>query len=251
MSSGQQRELLCDLIRRIPVLAALTAVALAMLSPCATATPTNWDAIASCESGGNWHAHTGNGYYGGLQFSQATWRANGGAAYAPRADQASREQQIAVAEHMAAGRGLSAWPHCAARGHTPIAASHLSAAQHAASPHRYPVGAQVNATRPAPQASAVTPPPSTAPTTPPATATSPAPSGVAPPSAVAPVGKPASAPATRPAPAGYLVGRGDSLCSIADQHHVDGGWRQLYEHNRATIGANPNAISPGERLSLT
>lgn len=75
----------------------------------------DWDALARCESGGRWHIATGNGFYGGLQFDQATWRANGGLSHAPRADLATREQQIAVAEHLAARRGLAPWPVCGAR----------------------------------------------------------------------------------------------------------------------------------------
>jgi uncharacterized protein YabE (DUF348 family) len=74
-----------------------------------------WDRIAQCESGGNWHINTGNGFYGGLQFDSGTWTSNGGGAYAPRADLASREQQIAIAEKVAAGRGYSPWPVCGAR----------------------------------------------------------------------------------------------------------------------------------------
>jgi uncharacterized protein YabE (DUF348 family) len=68
-----------------------------------------WDKIAQCESGGNWAINTGNGYYGGLQFDSGSWLANGGGAYAPRADQASREQQIAVANTYYAKAGLSPW----------------------------------------------------------------------------------------------------------------------------------------------
>ncbi|WP_324605852.1 transglycosylase family protein [Streptomyces sp. NRRL B-24484] len=75
----------------------------------------DWDRVAACESGGRWHANTGNGYYGGLQFDQRTWHANGGTAYAARPDLASREQQIAVAEHLAARRGLAPWPICGTR----------------------------------------------------------------------------------------------------------------------------------------
>ena len=71
-----------------------------------------WDAIAACESGGNWSINTGNGFYGGLQFTQQTWLASGGGAYAPRADLASREQQIAVAS----GLARSNWPVCGRRG---------------------------------------------------------------------------------------------------------------------------------------
>jgi hypothetical protein len=68
-----------------------------------------WDRIAQCESGGNWHTNSGNGYYGGLQFAQATWAATGGLKYAPRADLATREQQIAVAEVLRARAGLGQW----------------------------------------------------------------------------------------------------------------------------------------------
>ncbi|SFF71868.1 Transglycosylase-like domain-containing protein [Blastococcus tunisiensis] len=72
----------------------------------------NWDAVAQCESGGNWSINTGNGYYGGLQFSSSTWLGYGGGSYAPRADLATREQQIAVAEKVLAGQGRGAWPTC-------------------------------------------------------------------------------------------------------------------------------------------
>ena len=68
-----------------------------------------WDRIARCESGGNWSINTGNGYYGGLQFNASTWLSNGGGQYAPRADLASREQQIAVANVLYASRGLQPW----------------------------------------------------------------------------------------------------------------------------------------------
>jgi uncharacterized protein YabE (DUF348 family) len=69
----------------------------------------NWDAIAACESGNNWSINTGNGYYGGLQFDIGTWLGNGGGEYAPRADLATKDQQIAIAERVYAARGLSPW----------------------------------------------------------------------------------------------------------------------------------------------
>ena len=72
----------------------------------------NWDAVANCESGGNWAINTGNGFYGGLQFDYGTWLSNGGGAYAPRADLASRAQQIAIANKVADARGSSPWPVC-------------------------------------------------------------------------------------------------------------------------------------------
>jgi hypothetical protein len=77
----------------------------------------NWDAIAQCESGGDWHINTGNGYYGGLQFAQGSWEGAGGTQYASRADLASREQQIATAMVLSdGGRNLGHWPTCGSRG---------------------------------------------------------------------------------------------------------------------------------------
>jgi resuscitation-promoting factor RpfB len=83
-------------------------------SPKVSSNGLNWDAVASCEAGGNWHINTGNGFYGGLQFDSGTWLANGGGAYAPRADLASREQQIAIATKVYNARGSSPWPVCGA-----------------------------------------------------------------------------------------------------------------------------------------
>ena len=76
----------------------------------------NWDAIAACESGGNWSTSTGNGFSGGLQFSQGTWDAYGGGQYSSAAAGASRSQQIAVAQRVLAGQGIGAWPVCGANG---------------------------------------------------------------------------------------------------------------------------------------
>jgi hypothetical protein len=72
----------------------------------------DWDAVARCESGGDWSINTGNGFYGGLQFTPSTWLAFGGADHAPRADLATRKQQIAVAEKVLAEQGPGAWPTC-------------------------------------------------------------------------------------------------------------------------------------------
>ena len=71
-----------------------------------------WDQLARCEAGGNWAINTGNGFYGGLQFTAGTWTGHGGAAYAPRADMASREQQIDIAQRVLATQGWGAWPAC-------------------------------------------------------------------------------------------------------------------------------------------
>jgi uncharacterized protein YabE (DUF348 family) len=74
-----------------------------------------WDAISRCEAGGNWAINTGNGYYGGVQFDQNTWERNGGLRYAQRADLATREEQIAIAEVTRARQGWGAWPVCSGR----------------------------------------------------------------------------------------------------------------------------------------
>ena len=74
-----------------------------------------WDALARCEAGGNWAINTGNGYFGGVQFDQSTWERNGGLRYATRADLATREEQIAIAEITRARQGWGAWPTCSGR----------------------------------------------------------------------------------------------------------------------------------------
>ncbi|MBO0773589.1 MAG: transglycosylase family protein [Actinobacteria bacterium] len=76
----------------------------------------NWSAIAQCESGGNWSTNTGNGFYGGLQFTEQTWQAYGGGQYAARPDLATPAQQIAVAQKVLAGQGIGAWPVCGSNG---------------------------------------------------------------------------------------------------------------------------------------
>jgi hypothetical protein len=76
------------------------------------ATISTWERLARCESGGNWHINTGNGYYGGLQFSYSTWRGFGGGKFAPRADLATKTEQIIIAERVLRRQGWGAWPHC-------------------------------------------------------------------------------------------------------------------------------------------
>ncbi|MDV3128242.1 transglycosylase family protein [Mycobacterium sp. 21AC1] len=85
-------------------------------APSAHADSVNWDAIAACESGGNWSTNTGNGHYGGLQFKPTTWAAHGGVG-SPAG--ASREEQIRVAENVLATQGLGAWPTCGTRAGSP------------------------------------------------------------------------------------------------------------------------------------
>jgi resuscitation-promoting factor RpfA len=85
---------------------------IALAGQAAAAPDSEWDRVAACESGGNWGINTGNGYHGGLQFSQGTWAAHGGGEFASSANQASRDQQIAVAERVLATQGRGAWPVC-------------------------------------------------------------------------------------------------------------------------------------------
>ncbi|KQB83489.1 resuscitation-promoting factor Rpf1 domain-containing protein [Corynebacterium oculi] len=88
----------------------------ALIAPAASAAPdSDWDALAQCEAGGDWSINTGNGYHGGLQFNPQTWTAHGGGEFAPTANQATREEQIVVAERVLASQGWGAWPACSQR----------------------------------------------------------------------------------------------------------------------------------------
>jgi resuscitation-promoting factor RpfA len=106
-----------QLLVRIGIAAAAMAAPLAFPTP-AKADPAReqlWDRVAQCESGGNWRANTGNGYYGGLQFSRPTWNSFGGRAYARTANYATRLQQITVAEKVLRAQGWNAWPTCSVK----------------------------------------------------------------------------------------------------------------------------------------
>jgi hypothetical protein len=112
MSRGQHHARTRRLIG-VVVAAGIPVVTSVLLAGTATAgSGVNWDAIAQCESGGNWATSTGNGFYGGLQFTMSTWRANGGAG---NPVSATREQQIAVAERVLRSQGIGAWPACGKR----------------------------------------------------------------------------------------------------------------------------------------
>ncbi|NMO89003.1 transglycosylase family protein [Actinomycetospora sp. TBRC 11914] len=96
---------------QITVVGALVAAPLGLAA--GTASATDWDAVAQCESSGNWHTQTGNGFGGGLQFTDSTWHAYGGKG---NPEHASRSQQIQVAEKVKAGQGMKAWPVCGKKG---------------------------------------------------------------------------------------------------------------------------------------
>ena len=98
----------------LAILVALVSAASLVLvaAPADAASLSTWQRLAQCESGGRWHINTGNGYYGGLQFTHSTWRGYGGGRYAYNANRASRDQQISVAEKVRRAQGWGAWPVC-------------------------------------------------------------------------------------------------------------------------------------------
>jgi LysM repeat protein len=187
----------------------------------------DWSGVAQCESGGNWSINTGNGFHGGLQFTNSTWAAYGGTAYAASAEKASPAQQIAVAEKVLAGQGIGAWPVCGKRltgGTTSVAVT----------PKAAPAAKAAPAPKPAPKA---VPVPQAAPAAKPA-----------------PRPAPAASRSTRQAPVtqgtgNYTVQSGDTLSKIATAHNVAGGWQALYAQNRASV-ANPNLIFAGQHITL-
>lgn len=189
--------------------------AASLLGPTAAAhadSSVNWDAIAQCESSGNWSINTGNGFSGGLQFTPGTWAAYGGKQYASNAYQASREQQIAVAERVLQGQGIGAWPVCGARS---------GSSQHYTPKH---TSGQSSGSSTQSQSSTQSRSNSTVPANP---------------------GTVAKGDGRT-----YVVKAGDSLSVIADQQDVKGGWQSLYEINRQVVGADPNLIMPGQQLAL-
>ncbi|TDB70960.1 transglycosylase family protein [Micromonospora sp. KC723] len=199
---------------------AVTGVA-AVLAPAspASAASVNWDAIAQCESGGNWHINTGNGYYGGLQFSQSTWSGYGGKKYAARADLASRGEQIAIAEKVLKGQGIGAWPTCGKKGG--------STKSYAAKKEKSSQSEQRSQSRR--QATSTTERSSRD-------------------DHRSTRNQPRSAPAT--SGDSYVVRPGDTLSEIAEAREVSGGWKALYERNRSVVGADPGLIFPGQKLSV-
>jgi LysM repeat protein len=177
------------------------------------ASATNWDAIAQCESSGNWNTNTGNGYYGGLQFSQSTWKAYGGTGSAANA---SREQQIAVAERVLQGQGIGAWPVCGKKGGGGSSAPKATAKSTASTPKK------------------VTPKKST---------TAPKKVAAAPAAPVAATGVSSSNPAGN-----YTVVAGDTLSKIASKFNVQGGYKKLQDMNASYI-PNADLILVGQKIA--
>ncbi|MBZ9641143.1 transglycosylase family protein, partial [Streptomyces sp. PSKA30] len=202
--------------------AAAVAAPLMAAGSASAATASEWDAVAQCESGGNWSINTGNGYYGGLQFSASTWAAYGGTQYAATADQATKAQQIQIAEKVLAGQGKGAWPHCG---------TGLSNATYTGG------GASDSSSEGSSQSSTETTTRSTE-------------------------QQPASRSQERPAqktittPTGekvekgdgeYKVVTGDTLSTIAAEHDVKGGWEKLFQLNKDIV-EDADLIYPGQQL---
>ncbi|MGC4987120.1 transglycosylase family protein [Streptomyces sp. DT193] len=182
-----------------------------------------WDRIAQCESGGNWHINTGNGYYGGLQFSAGTWRAYGGTAYAPTADKASRSAQIAIATKVQSAQGWGAWPTCSARagayGNAPGSSGSGQAAGSASTG---------SASKPAHESARKSVPAKREPAKTPVRTSD-------------HVGRGSSR-------GDYTVREGDTLSAIAARHGTT--WRKIYAANESVIGGDPDLIVPGQRLDI-
>ena len=203
--------------RRGVTLAAVSAAGLALSATAANAaTPTStWDALAQCESGGNWSINTGNGFSGGLQFTSSTWAAYGGTG--SPAD-ASREQQIAVAERVQASQGWGAWPSCASQlglsggGGAPVQSAPIQSAPVQSAPVQVQgAPAQNTAVQQAPA---------------PRHATSVAVSGET-----------------------YTLQAGDTLSIVAQKLGIEGGWQHLADANLDTI-SDPNLVFEGQVIQL-
>ncbi|KUO18959.1 transglycosylase family protein [Streptomyces dysideae] len=202
------------------VTGAAVAAPLMVSGTASAATASEWDAVAQCESGGNWSINTGNGYYGGLQFSASTWAAYGGTQYASTADQASKAQQIQIAEKVLAGQGKGAWPHCGT-GLSSAAytgggdSSGSSSTPSTTTPRETEQQSSRSAERPAAKKTVTTP-----------------------------TGK-----KVEKGDGEYKVVKGDTLSSIAEEHDVKGGWVKLFELNKDIV-SDADLIYPGQQLHL-
>ncbi|AJT66629.1 Resuscitation-promoting factor Rpf1 [Streptomyces lydicus] len=200
---------------RIATLAGVAGAAVAVPMMGATsasaASVATWDKVAQCESGGNWSINTGNGYYGGLQFSNSSWAAAGGTQYAARADLATKAQQIAAAEKLLAIQGPGAWS-CAGAGN-------------------------LTAGGPSPDVDTSTKA---------EVKKAPAPKKTQP--AAPKQEKAQPAPKKAHGSGNYTVKSGDTLAKIAKAHGTN--WKTVYANNKSVIGGNPNLIFPGQQLSI-
>ncbi|GGH63231.1 LysM peptidoglycan-binding domain-containing protein [Rothia aerolata] len=220
--------------------------AAAFAVPANAASVETWDALAQCESGGNWSINTGNGFSGGLQFTPSTWAAFGGTGSPTNA---SKAEQIRVAENVLAGQGWGAWPACSAK--LGLTASDASGTPNVApAPKPATVAPQANQVEEvkAPSAPVVQEVPA-APAQEAPVAEAPAPAVVEAPAA--PVAEAPAAPAVQaPAAKGtqYTVVAGDTLSEIALAHGIS-DWTVLAAAN-ADVVPNPNVIEVGQVLTI-
>ena len=238
------------------------AVAATMSMPAANAVDgATWDALAQCESGGNWSINTGNGFYGGLQFTQQSWN---GVGMSGSPATASRAQQIEAGERLLAIQGWGAWPACSAKlglyGKTGAAPTYTEPTTTVAAQSQTQQTYTAPAAQAAPAAPAAQAAPAAAPAAPAAQAAPAAPAAQAAPAAVeAPAAAPAApaveAPAAAPvaapkAAAGtYTVVPGDSLSLIAAKLGVAGGYQAIAAANTDII-YNVDLIFPGQVLTI-
>ena len=193
---------------------ALLASTTALPEPAQAAPASPWDRVAACESSGRWHVNTHNHYYGGLQFWQPTWVDHGGTKYAPRADLATRQQQIEVARRVLAAQGPKAWPVCGKKAELTRANGQATQAPlPAIGPYVH--GPYVHTVPAAKRAQAPAPP----------------------------------KPAPKPRVQRYQVQPGDSLSGLAERFGVTGGWQALWHYNRTNV-PNPNVILVGQLLQI-
>lgn len=229
---------------RIATLAGVTGAAIAVPLMGATgasaASVSTWDAVAQCESGGNWSINTGNGYYGGLQFSQSSWAAAGGTQYAARADLATKAQQIATAEKLLDLQGPGAWA-CAGAGNLsndgvdPGVDTGSSAAKTETAPKQESAPVQKAEPKKAERTEAPSTNRSERSTAPKAESKT----------VTTPTGK-----KVEKGDGEYKVVTGDSLSKIAADHKVEGGWEQLFKLNKDIV-TDADLIYPGQQLHLT
>ncbi|MGW7247502.1 transglycosylase family protein [Streptomyces decoyicus] len=206
---------------RVATLAGIAGAAVAVplmgATSASAASVATWDKVAQCESGGNWSINTGNGYYGGLQFSNSSWAAAGGTQYAARADLASKSQQIAAAEKLLAIQGPGAWS-CAGAGNLtsggPAADVDTSgSAQTKSAPQQDQSKTEAKKAPAAPEQHASR-----------------------------------STERKSMGHGNYTVKAGDTLAKIAKAHGSD--WKSVYKANKSVIGGNPNLIFPGQKLNV-
>jgi nucleoid-associated protein YgaU len=176
----------------------------------AHASSVNWDAIASCESGNDWSINTGNGFYGGLQFTLGTWRSNGGSGMPQNA---SREEQIRVAENVLVSQGIGAWPVCGRLGGSSKSYKSATVTTKTVNKKYYkPVTTAPKTYKPV-------------------------------------IKKPAyTLCANHLIYVSYTVQSGDTLSGIGVKYNEQ--WQEIYSDNLAIIGSNPDLIYPGQILRV-